>query len=57
VLGFQDGYVRGYKDLGKDGFEILEITPKFDDLMSAPRQGRVQVTHFKLLLANLPAQF
>jgi len=56
VLGFQDGYVRGYRDLGKDGFEILEITPKFDDLMSAPRQGRVQVTHFKLLLANLPAQ-
>jgi hypothetical protein len=56
VLGFQDGYVRGYRDLGKDGFEILEITPKFDDLMSAPRQGGVQVTHFKLLLANLPAR-
>jgi hypothetical protein len=56
VLGFQDGYVRGYRDLGKDGFEILEITPKFDDLMSAPRQGSVQVTHFKLLLANLPAR-
>ena len=55
VLGFQDGYVRGYKDLGKDGFEILEITPRFDDLMSAPRQGDVQVTHFKLVIANLPS--
>jgi hypothetical protein len=53
VLGFRDGYVRGYKDLGKDGLEILELTPNFDDLMSAPRQGNVQAAHFKLLLANL----
>ncbi len=50
ILGFRDGYVRGYRDLGSDGFEIMEITPNFDDLMSAPRQGRVQTTHFKLLL-------
>ena len=50
LLGFRDGYIRGFKDLGQRGFEILELTPAFDDLMSAPRQGRVQATHFKLIL-------
>ncbi len=53
ILGFRDGYVRGYKDLGADGFEILEMTPNFDDLMSAPRSGRVQATHFRLMMDAL----
>jgi hypothetical protein len=53
ILGFRDGYMRGYKDLGAEGFEILEMTPTFDDIMSAPRSGRVQATHFKLLLDAL----
>jgi hypothetical protein len=53
ILGFRDGYVRAYRDLGTDGFEILEMTPSFDDLMSAPRSGRVQPTHFRLLLDAL----
>src|SRR5207248_3553812 len=35
VLGFRDGYVRGYHDLGDQGFEILELTSVFDDIMSA----------------------
>jgi hypothetical protein len=50
LLGFADGYIRGYRDLGEQGFEILELTAFFDDIMSAPRQGRVQATHFRLLL-------
>lgn len=53
ILGFNDGYVRGYNDLGERGFEILEITAFFDDIMSAPREGRVQPTHFKLLIEAL----
>jgi hypothetical protein len=53
VLGFTDGYVRGYRDLGEKGFEILELTSFFDDIMSAPRQGRVQPGHFKLLIEAL----
>jgi hypothetical protein len=53
ILGFRDGYIRGYRDLGERGFEILELTPSFDDIMSAPRQGNVQATHFKLLLDAL----
>ncbi|HEY2383885.1 MAG TPA: hypothetical protein VGK48_22140 [Terriglobia bacterium] len=53
VLGFRDGYIRGYRDLGEHGFEILELTSVFDDIMSAPREGHVQVAHFKLLLSAL----
>jgi hypothetical protein len=53
ILGFNDGYVRGYNDLGERGFEILELTAFFDDIMSAPREGRVQATHFKLLMEAL----
>lgn len=50
VLGFRDGYIRGYRDLGERGFEILELTSVFDDIMSAPREGRVQAAHFRLIL-------
>jgi hypothetical protein len=53
ILGFPDGYIRGYTDLGESGFEILELTSFFDDIMSAPRDGRVQATHFKLLMETL----
>jgi hypothetical protein len=50
VLGFRDGYIRGYRDLGEHGFEILELTSVFDDIMSAPREGHVQAAHFKLVM-------
>jgi hypothetical protein len=53
VLGFRDGYIRGYRDLGESGFEILELTSAFDDIMSAPRQGNVHAIHFKLILEAL----
>jgi hypothetical protein len=53
VLGFRDGYIRGYRDLGEHGFEIMELTSVFDDIMSAPREGHVQVAHFKLVMDAL----
>src|SRR6185436_13347235 len=53
VLGFRDGYIRGYRDLGDKGFEILELTSVFDDIMSAPREGHVQAAHFKLIADTL----
>jgi hypothetical protein len=53
ILGFTDGYIRGYTDLGERGFEILELTSFFDDIMSAPREGHVQATHFRLLMEAL----
>jgi hypothetical protein len=53
VLGFRDGYIRGYRDLGEQGFEILELTSVLDDIMSAPRQGHVRPAHFKLIIEAL----
>jgi len=53
ILGFRDGYIRGYRDLGERGFEILELTSVFDDIMSAPREGTVQAAHFKLIVDTL----
>ncbi len=53
VLGFADGYIRGYRDLGEDGFEILELTSSFEDIMSAPREGRVLGSHFELVIEGV----
>jgi hypothetical protein len=50
VLGFDDGYIRGYRDVGEEGFEILELTAVFEDIMSAPREGRVLPIHFELMI-------
>jgi hypothetical protein len=52
LLGFRDAYFRGYRDLGKDGFEIVEFVPDFSDIMSAPRAGRVHPYHFERLLEH-----
>jgi len=53
LLGFPDGYVRGYKDLGEAGLEIQELTSVFDDIMSAPRDGIVQPAHFKMIIESI----
>jgi hypothetical protein len=50
ILGFADEYVRGYRDLGPDGYEVLEILPDSDDIMSASGSGRVQRHHFDALI-------
>lgn len=52
LLGLPDGYFRGYRDLGADGFEILEVVPDGSDIMSAPGAGRVQRRHFYHVLAR-----
>src|SRR5262249_17760022 len=56
VLGFHDGYIRGYRDLGEQGFEIMELTSVFDDIMSAPREGHVQPAHFRLVIESLQSR-
>jgi hypothetical protein len=56
ALGFADGYVRGYRDLGEQGFEILELTSAFDDIMSAPREGRVLPSHFEVMIEAIDAR-
>lgn len=50
LLGFPDGYVRGYEDLGEQGYEIREVIWNFDDLMTAPASGGISRAHFQLIL-------
>jgi hypothetical protein len=50
LLGFPDGYIRGYRDLGEAGLEIQELTTVFDDIMSSPRDGAVLPAHFKMIM-------
>ncbi len=50
LLCFRDAYVRGYEDLGKDGFQILEVSTDPTDIMADPVAGSVQVKHFEMLL-------
>jgi tetratricopeptide (TPR) repeat protein len=51
VLGFPDAYLRGYKDLGADGFQVMEFVPNYQDIMSSPGAGSVLVRHFEALIA------
>jgi hypothetical protein len=50
LLGFPDMYFRGYRDLGADGFEVLEVVAEPDDLMGSPGAGVVFRRHFELLI-------
>ncbi len=50
ILGFVDGYFRGYRDLRENGFEVLEIISDPSDLMSTPGAGHVSYLHFEKLL-------
>jgi tetratricopeptide (TPR) repeat protein len=50
VLGFLDAYLRGYKDLGADGFQVEEFVPNFEDIMASPGAGSVLVRHFRALI-------
>jgi hypothetical protein len=49
VLGFRDRYVRGYKNLGKDGFQVMEVVADPHDIMGASAHGLVLLHHFTKL--------
>jgi hypothetical protein len=51
LLGFPDAYLRGYRDLGVEGFRVLELVPDMRDIMAAPGFGSVQARHFRQLIA------
>lgn len=55
LLGFPDGYFRGYRNDGLDGFAILELVPDMTDLMSSPGSGSVHPRHFSELASNIRA--
>ena len=56
ILGFIDGYFRGYRDLGEDGYEVVEIVVDPADIMSAPITGRVLPLHLEKLISGSHAQ-
>lgn len=53
ILGFRDRYIRGYRDLGADGFEVLETIADPGDIMALADSGAVRLSHFKALLSTL----
>jgi hypothetical protein len=51
ILGFKDTYFRAYKDLGKDGFQVMEVVADPADIMGAPDSGGpVLRRHFERVL-------
>jgi hypothetical protein len=52
ILGFRDLYFRGYKDLGVDGLQVMEVMADPDDIMGNPGTGRVMRRHFEKLLES-----
>lgn len=50
ILGFRDHYVRGYEDLGDNGFQVMEAVADPGDIMSASAYGIVNRSHFLQLL-------
>ncbi len=56
VLGFPDLYLRGYRDVGNDGFQVMELVPDPADIMSSPGAGTVLVRHFQEMIAAREVQ-
>lgn len=52
ILGFLDVYFRGYRDLGADGYLVMEVVADPDDIMGAPGSGPVRRRHFERLLGS-----
>ena len=53
VLGFRDAYFRGYHDLGRDGFHVMEVVADPYDVMGAPATGAILRSHFEMILKRL----
>ncbi len=52
ILGFRDVYFRGYRDLGADGYGVMEVVADPDDIMGAPGTGPVLRRHFDTLIGD-----
>jgi len=52
ILGFRDRYIRGYKNLGENGFQVTEVMADPEDIMSATSQGLVLPAHFASLVRS-----
>lgn len=52
ILGFKDVYFRGYKDLGEDGYQVMEVVADPEDIMGAPGSGPVLRHHFERIVGK-----
>jgi hypothetical protein len=50
LLGFADLYVRGYRNLGADGYEVIETEAEHGDIMGDSRAGPVLPRHFEQIV-------
>lgn len=50
LLGFRDAYLRGYRDMGADGYAITELVVDHSDIMGDYRTGAVLPSHVERLL-------
>lgn len=50
ILGFRDAYFRGYQDLGRNGFHVMEVVADPYDVMGAPATGAILRSHFEMIL-------
>jgi hypothetical protein len=50
LLGLWDGYFRGYRNRGPEGYDVLEVVIDPEDIMSAPGIGRVMPQHYQRIL-------
>ena len=55
ILGFRDRYVRGYKNLGEDGFLVMEVVADPQDIMAATPYGAVYPRHFEKIINHTVA--
>lgn len=51
ILGFRDGYLRGFRNLGADGFAITELVVDHSDIMGNLAAGAITPKHFERLIA------
>jgi len=51
LLGFRDEYFRGYRDLGPNGFQVMEVVAEPDDVMGNPGAGPVRRHQFERLIS------
>jgi hypothetical protein len=56
ILGFRDRYVRGYRNLGKDGFLVMELVADSKDIMAATSDGAVLPRHFQRIINRRAAE-
>jgi hypothetical protein len=56
LLGFDEGYFRGFRNLGREGIEVREASPYPEDIMSKQESGRVLRAHFERLFRALDAR-